>query len=385
MTDRASAYSPGIGLEEEVAQLYREFGSRVVRRDLRLGGKQIDVYVEEEMFSGVTVRAVIECKDYAGSIGRQKVTEFALVCQLLRNRLLADRFEFVSSNGFTPSAREAADSAGIRLSDIKDLRTRADLIRSQSFLTVLNRTGVISLGQERSWVSSANEYKYTGDPDLLINDRELVGRVKAVAEFIRELERLGSNPTGTVVTVDVTGTATAFANWVKSPLYMAVLQSNSRYVAAYRKRHGFSGIAVQRNFIIEPDRITPEMVHNIEHTLQLHAKLGIASGVLYRGSSIPSDVLADIANFADRVCVDFGQMEGAAPGEARILDILASPGDIQFKRIRERVAWTMESRNLDALVLREDQIGEVIKDLEQRIQRHTRQVFSPNKGAAPDD
>ncbi len=385
MPNETSVYPPGARLEEEVAQLYREFGSRVVRRDLRLGGKQIDVYVEEEMFSGVTVRAVIECKDYAGSVGRQKVTEFAVVCHLLRARLLADRFEFVSTNGFTPSAREAADSAGIRLSDIKDLRTRAYLMRSQSLLTVLDRTGVITLGKESYWVSSVTEDEYARDPDLWINDLELVERVKVVAEFIRELERLGSSPTGTVVTVDVTGTATAFANWVNNPLYMAVLQANSRYVAAYRKRHGLSGIAVQRNFIIEPDRITQEMIHNIERTLQLHAKLGIASGIIYKGSSLPSDVLADIANFADRVCIDYGQMEGAALGEARILDILASPGDIQFKRIRERVAWTMESRNLDALVLHEDQIGEVIEDLGQRMQKQTRQVFSPNKGAAPDD
>jgi hypothetical protein len=206
-------------------------------------------------------------------------------------------------------------------------------------------------------------------PRSPIFDPNLIERVKLIAEYIRELERLATDPLGTVVSVDITGSATAFENWTSNPLYTAVLQAGGRYVEAYRNQHGGRGAGALRNFVLNPRDISPELIKNIETTLQLHLAAGVQAGIIFQDSGVPSEVVADIANMANKVCIDYGRLESYGGSGARLLDITASMGDPQFKRIRERVAWTIEPQNVDKVVQKDEDIREVIQELMGRLPR----------------
>lgn len=110
--------------ERQVAQLYRSFGADV-RHDVSLAGNQIDVLVTEQTASGSPLTRIVECKAYATPVGVHQVRTFALTSGLLKDRHLADVATIVSSEGFTKSAREAAQEFGVELLEIADLEQRA--------------------------------------------------------------------------------------------------------------------------------------------------------------------------------------------------------------------------------------------------------------------
>jgi hypothetical protein len=66
---------------------------------------------------------------------------------------------------------------------------------------------------------------------------------------------------------------------------------------------------------------------------------------------------------AQRVAMDFGLVEGFHGTTPSLRDVVAPRGDPQFNRIRDRVAWTTDSRNLDAIIRRDEDIATVIDGL----------------------
>jgi hypothetical protein len=226
---------PSRRFEELVAEYYRGFGASVARVDVELGGRQIDVYVEEVTGSGALVRTAIECKKYAGVVGAEIVTAFAGVVLLLKHARLIDKAVIVAERGFSKPARPAAGAADIELFTLADLKARRDSADAIELLTIAHEDLVVSLKRDGRILRSAYSSRYS------LYDQNLVQRVKLLAEYLIELEQLTLSPSGTLVIVDATGAATEFANWLTNPLYGAILQASSRYADAYRKTHGEKG------------------------------------------------------------------------------------------------------------------------------------------------
>jgi Restriction endonuclease len=337
-------------LEELVAEYYRAFGASTAQVDVRISGRQIDVY-------GARVRIAIECKDYDANVGADTVTEFAGVVALLRNDRRLDKAVIVTRHGYTNAARDVAAASAIDLLTVADLRARKENADAIDLLTIAREDVAISLRRDGRVLALPNRMRYS------LYDENLVQRVKILAEFLGELEQLTLNPRGSVITVDATGAATEFTNWLSNPLYGAIMQASAAYAAAYRKHCGDNGVAVQRNFVLDPSEITPKALANLKQTLRLHTRYGLVAGILLKGSATPDEVIADIGDLAARVCLDFGLVEGFHGVNSSLRDVKAPVGNPQFKRIRDRVAWTTEPKNLHAVVTHEDEIADVIRSL----------------------
>lgn len=111
------------GFEKEVANLYRALGLSV-RRNVNLAGNQIDVLLEEKTSSGKNLRTIVECKFYQKPVGIQQVRELASVFDFIRTSGLAEHAVLVASAGFTKDAHLVANTTGIELLEIEDLRAR---------------------------------------------------------------------------------------------------------------------------------------------------------------------------------------------------------------------------------------------------------------------
>jgi tetratricopeptide (TPR) repeat protein len=121
----AEKVKTGKKLERRVAEAYRQMGARKVEHNRELGGNQIDVYVELEATGRLLHRIAVEAKDYARPVGKGIVVDFAAVVDFLRRERLIDEGVVVSVQGFSTQARNAADTAGIRLLQIDDLEAMA--------------------------------------------------------------------------------------------------------------------------------------------------------------------------------------------------------------------------------------------------------------------
>jgi restriction endonuclease len=80
-----------------------------VRRNVPLAGNQIDIVVEERTRSNQLLRIAVECKSHERPVGIHAVNEFGIVTQMLIQAGLIDKSIIVARNGFTTSARYAAD------------------------------------------------------------------------------------------------------------------------------------------------------------------------------------------------------------------------------------------------------------------------------------
>lgn len=110
-----------MSFEEEVASIYRSLGA-TVKQNVNLAGLQIDALVEETTPSKQRFRLAVECKFYKERIGNRLVNEFSRVIDTLKREDLADKGVIVSSIGFTQDARLVAETTGIELTTIDDLR-----------------------------------------------------------------------------------------------------------------------------------------------------------------------------------------------------------------------------------------------------------------------
>lgn len=351
----ASPLPPGRALEEAVADYYRKFGAAKVVVNEMLAGNQIDVYVEEETSSGSRVRMILECKDLHGSVGIARVNKFVAVVETLRHRNMMDHAVMVTASGYSKEARDAARVHEIRLLTISDLAERLERMQSVRLLTI---------ARDELFVALSREGRLRAAPVLAATDPTnplLAQKVKLFAEYIMECERLSADPDGGVIALDISGPASQFANWATNSLYHGLLQANGGYVAAYRRIHGLKGVPFRRTFVVDPATLTEQGIADFQRTLELHAYYGIITGVILRRPSIPGDVLGDLANLADRVCVDFGNLEGYDSGTPSLLDIVAPAGATQFRRIRDRAAWTTLPGNVDMEVRRPEEINEIVR------------------------
>jgi hypothetical protein len=109
--------------EDEVAKVYRSLGASV-KQNLNIGGFQGDIVAEEATQSGQKLRLLVECKFYRDKVGNRVVNDFARVVATLKASELIDRGVIVSYRGFTQDATLVAESTGLELLTLDDLRQR---------------------------------------------------------------------------------------------------------------------------------------------------------------------------------------------------------------------------------------------------------------------
>jgi hypothetical protein len=122
------------------------------------------------------------------------------------------------------------------------------------------------------------------------------------------------------------------------------------------------------------------MITNAEQTLLRHARYGLQASIIYRGSNVPDDVIGDLANFMDEVALDFGDHEHLFRKEMTIREVVARRGDAGFAAIRDRVAWTLDVRNIDKIVRTVGDVDEVVRDLRAKLKGNLQTTASIKRG-----
>ena len=115
--------------EKEVANLFLAFGL-TVKRNINLSGNQIDVFLKEKTKTGKYLKTIVECKFYKSTVGVQILRDFNSVFLFAKSNNLAEHAIIVSSSGFTQDAFLFADTAGIELIEIDELRAKVKSINS---------------------------------------------------------------------------------------------------------------------------------------------------------------------------------------------------------------------------------------------------------------
>jgi len=113
-------------LEKRVAQAYRDMGARRVGHNVKVGGHQIDVYVELEGKDRSLHRIAVEAKDHERPVGIGIVSDFSDIVARLRRRGKIDEGVIVSGSGFSHEGREAGEEHGLRLLEPEDLDAMVD-------------------------------------------------------------------------------------------------------------------------------------------------------------------------------------------------------------------------------------------------------------------
>jgi len=116
--------SDGTFFEEEVMKILRILGYKV-QRNILLNNCQIDIYAEAKI-GIITHRLAVECKDYGPNknVGIEDLNKFVGVIATARAHGAVDKGLFVTTNGFTSSAKAYAITAGIDAITYPDLSTQ---------------------------------------------------------------------------------------------------------------------------------------------------------------------------------------------------------------------------------------------------------------------
>jgi hypothetical protein len=118
---KKSTVEKGRQLEYLVADVYKQLGATVVDTNMRLSGQQLDVYAEIQSLDGFTTRVGIDCKNYTKDVGVNEVNKSAQKLALLRQNGHIDNPVLLAYRGFTPEAKSAANSLGVRTVTYSDL------------------------------------------------------------------------------------------------------------------------------------------------------------------------------------------------------------------------------------------------------------------------
>ena len=183
----------GKELERCVANAYRALGARKVEHDVELAGHQIDVYVELETQDRGLHRIAVEAKDYASKVGIGIVNDFLAVVDHLRRGQLIDEGVIVSVEGFSRPARNAAQTASIRLLELHDLRRNIvvhDLLQEHLASITQIEAPLTSLLHNRFLISYLREAVCAGLDIQQLPEHNLGARLECIVLQVVERNRL---------------------------------------------------------------------------------------------------------------------------------------------------------------------------------------------------
>ncbi len=182
----------GLELERRVASIYRALGAEV-QHSTSIAGNQIDVLVQETTLAGTKITKAIECKAYSGPVGVHLVNAFAALSFLLKERGLVDRFEMISTSGYTQAARQSATSMGIELLEIADLEQRVvkmpDLVvKAAEEIQVQDQEAIVSQKPKRLFVVMPFTPEF--NDVYILGIRETAEKLGLIAERADEIEHI---------------------------------------------------------------------------------------------------------------------------------------------------------------------------------------------------
>ena len=116
----------------------------------------------------------------------------------------------------------------------------------------------------------------------------------------------------------------------------------------------------------EPSPSKAKSYHPLKSKVISPVEKSLRACIIYTGSKVPAEVIADIATISDRLAVDCGHLERLDIMDIGPKDVFSQIRDKQFKEIQEKVAWTVDEKNVDKIVTHREHIKEVVRDLQRR-------------------
>lgn len=114
----------GRRLEDEVADIYRQLGATIVKKNIDVHGIEVDVYVEIESPDGSPTRYAIDAKNWSSRVTGPHMRDCVNNFTFMKQKNAIDIGAVVSVTGFTGSAQAAAEAGGVRCIGIAELRRR---------------------------------------------------------------------------------------------------------------------------------------------------------------------------------------------------------------------------------------------------------------------
>lgn len=120
--ETTSNATKGSNFEEKVAQLFSLYGY-IVKRNILIGGRQVDLYIEDRS-TPFTRCYIVECKDQANPVNTSQYDSFlGRVLSAKREISPKVRGIFVASTGFVKEAKAQSQNDDIELITISELET----------------------------------------------------------------------------------------------------------------------------------------------------------------------------------------------------------------------------------------------------------------------
>lgn len=147
-----------------------------------------------------------------------------------------------------------------------------------------------------------------------------------------------AEPTGPVMTVDVSGFGDEIKRWLFDPQFMAVLEYSRRIAERVPNRGQIGAEAFLRIFAIDPRELDLEHFDHVRAVFEVHAALDIGVGIVFISEAIPRECIAELALVPGWLAADFGPTLCPANDVGEHAPTLVEePDDERFQAIERRV------------------------------------------------
>jgi|GEM_PF-6863972 uncharacterized protein YjbI with pentapeptide repeats len=174
--DKKSTTAKGTELEKEIIPLYQELGATLIKHNSMLGGNQVDVYVEMPTFDGILIRYAIDCKNYQSNITKDIASAVCTVFTSLKQTHLIDIGIILTTIGCSADARTVADSHGVQIMLISELKKRLFDI-TPHVTKLVKRYESTDLFQKKTYIEQRAKLIKDNDADEKIIDKDLLNYV----------------------------------------------------------------------------------------------------------------------------------------------------------------------------------------------------------------
>ena len=219
-------FTDGKEFERRVADFYRSLGCRV-DTNIRLAGQEIDLLVIQYVEGMGPLSFMVECKDWARSIGNQDVQNFAATVSTLRASGKIHSGVLISRSGFTADAKGTAEAISyINLLTIDELEQN----------TLSASTGMRLLAQDYRDKAIFSEFVevdgYKSNWDDRGGDKQLEIPVENVCTTIRD-SVLGGRIANFFLLGDYGAGKTTLLRRLQYQLCEAMLNGRTRYLPVF--------------------------------------------------------------------------------------------------------------------------------------------------------
>jgi hypothetical protein len=278
----AVAYDYAETFQRTVAQYCQLLSHSPIRRNLKLGGTEGDLYFRELTDTGHHIRTLVECKAWRDPITSDAVEELLKNWRNARVEHPFDRMWIVSSAGFTERASAFAKEHGVELLSIDDLAARS--ARTGASFFIEEPTAIF--GRESKYAFFARRSDYAVD------------NVRITAEYLDLIQSAATRAPCPLVILDLSAWESDFSDKLRDPLNLAPLEATLRYqISSMRPSRLLPPVndLVCRHYLLTPSRLSAAGIRNLRSTLLWHVTNNLPVALSFGGSG-KSQGLIQIAN-----------------------------------------------------------------------------------------